>query len=137
MQYSFQVSLHCKGLLSLLSGKQIPQELPLIKTPQDPGLQPMVDPVSVHMQFSLSSALPFLAETSFLAKSFRIHSFCLSQTAATSPQDISCQQLKNTVGAGFIGKFWDVGRLELNYCVPLGAGQGRPGLSFSFGAEFL
>ena len=137
MQYSFQVSLHCKGLLSLLSGKQIPQELPLIKTPQDPGLHPMEDPVSVHMLFSLSSALPFLAETSFLAKSFRIHTFCLSQTAAKSPQQVSWKQFNNTVGFGCIGKLWDVGRLELNYCVPLGEAQGRPGLRFSFGAEFL
>jgi len=131
-----EVSLNCRGLLTSTSGHILAQDQPLISTPEMPIYHPTNKPTSLHFLLSLSSSLPLLSENSILGRSFRTHTFLSSHGGADTLRGISLGVFDHTLGAGFVGKLWEVGRLELNYCLPI-SGQIKPGLRFSLGAEFL
>lgn len=126
-----------RGLLSHVSGHQIPQEKPLFRTPLQPWPHPLEDATNLLLQISLSSPLPLLAESCLLGRSVRIHAFLLSHAGAEGRELLNCKQLYNTLGLGCVARVGGVGRLELNYCFPLEGTKSRPGLRLSFGAEFL
>lgn len=132
-----EVSINCRGLLTSTSGHILAQDHPLMSTPEKPTLHPMDKPTSLHLLLSLSSSLPLLSENSILGRTFRTHAFLSSFGEANTLRGISMRVFDYTLGVGFVGKLWEVGRLELNYCVPLRGHQVKPGLRFSLGAEFL
>merc|ERR550517_130290 len=135
-KFSLEVSLNCRGLLTSTSGHILAQDQPLISTPEMPIQHPTNKPTSIHFLLSLSSSLPLLSENSILGRSFRTHAFLSSHGGADTLRGISWGVFDYTLGAGLVGKLWEVGRLELNYCLPI-SGQIKPGLRFSLGAEFL
>jgi len=84
---------------------------------------------------ALVSKLPLLQSNSMLSQQTRFHAFLTGHAHRNDGLDLKFDQLRNYLGIGVIGRVSDIGRFELNYTVPLGAG--KPGLSFSFGTEFI
>jgi len=137
LPYLPKVSSNCRVMLSQLWGHQVLQERPLVRTPQEPFAHVLQEPTNLLLLLSLSSPLPLLAENSVLSRCFRIQGFVSSQAGSDGVKHLSWKLFHNTLGIGFIGKVLEVGRLELNYCFPLSGTKDKPGLRFSFGAEFL
>lgn len=139
------VSVGLSGLLTHTSAKHN-QQVPLKYTSD--SRSPMVfrgssapnlysgDLTCVAYNAALISKLPLLQTNSLLCRQSRFHAFVTGHLHRNDGGlDVKVNQFSNFVGIGVIGKVSDIGRFELNYTVPLGAG--KPGLSFAFGAEFL
>lgn len=159
--YMPKITSSCRLIFSQMWGCVIPQETPLVRTPQCPSPHPLhpLDHLQASSQtlnspnppypsqssstvlflFSLSSPLPLLADNSMLGRHLRLQAFLTGQAnpAGEGQPPYNWNFLSNSLGLGIIGKAWDVGRAELNYCFPIGGSNVKPGLRFSFGAEFL
>ena len=107
-EFSFQVSLNCRGLLTSTSGHALAQDQPLLSTPETPILHPLNKPTSLHLLLSLSSSLPLLSENSILGRTFRTHAFLSSHGGADTLRGISLGVFDYTLGVGFVGKLWEV-----------------------------
>ena len=143
------VSLSSRSLYSLVWGtcSPLPQELPHYRT----GLhargvniphQFMADKTTFLSILSLTSNLPLLTSNSLLGRHVKFQTFISAHSSQFDAiENINLRNVSTSCGVGFVGKFLDLGRFELNYCVPLhfigGQGGNKPGLRFSFGTEFL
>ena len=72
---------------------------------------------------ALVSKLPLLQSNSMLSQQTRFHAFLTGHAHRNDGLDLKFDQLRNYLGIGVIGRVSDIGRFELNYTVPLGAGK--------------
>jgi len=143
------LSISSRSLYSVVLGtfSPLPQELPHYRT----GLQ--ARGVAIPHKFegdkttflsilALTSNLPLLTSNSLLGRHVKLQTFISGHSSKyDSKENITLANLSTTFGIGFVGKILDLGRFELNFCVPLdifgGQWGNKPGLRFSFGTEFL
>jgi len=100
------------------------------------------DPTTLISILAATSNLPLLTANSLLGRHVKFHTFLTAHSSGfDSSQSISLANISTALGVGLVGKIFDFGRFELNYCVPIacmgGQGGHKQGLRFSFGTEWL
>ena len=92
-------------------------------------------PTTLLTVLAATSNLPLLTPHSLLGRHLKLHSFLTAHSPALSSPSTN---ITAAWGVGLLARIVDFGRFELNYCVPLTSSHPqRPGLSFSFGTEWL
>jgi len=143
------LSLSWRSLLSHTWGSYSPhpQELPHYRT----GLMArgmnipeeyQGDPTTFITILAVTSNLPLLTANSLVGRHVKFHTFLTAHSSKLDTIDrLLLRNISPFFGVGFVGKILDLGRFELNFCVPLdcigGQGRHKPGLRFSFGTDFL